>query len=208
MPTPALHVPEIVPGRTLCVLAAIEYRDNDLGQYNEVAVNFFVKHGGARPRPLLGFLAGFRRREIGVYVHWLPVTTSFSRDAGRDIWGFPKTVDAIAFHDEGKHRVCTVAADGVHVLTLSVVRAGRRRLPIMAQDSYAWRDGTLFRTPSVMSGEGVGMRLGGAQLTLGAHPRAEELKSLGLPRRAFSSTSMEHMWARFEAPQVLTGSGS
>jgi acetoacetate decarboxylase len=203
IPTPALHVAEILPGRTLCILAAVEYRDNDLGQYNEVAVNFPVTAAGPAPTPLFGFVAALRRRTLGVYVHWLPVTTSFSRDAGRDIWGFPKTVEAIAFHTEGDRRVCTLAADGAHVLTLSVRYGGRRRLPDMPQDSYAWRDGTLFRTPSVMGGTGVGMRLGGAQLMLGAHPRAEELGALGLPRRALVSTSMERMRARFEAPHVV-----
>src|SRR3990172_8929807 len=39
---PALQLYEIVPGRAVCVLAAVEYRDNDLGAYNEFAVNFFV----------------------------------------------------------------------------------------------------------------------------------------------------------------------
>ncbi len=101
MPHPQLHVPELFLGRTLCVLAAIEYRDNDLGQYNEVSVAFFVKHGGTRSLPFFGLLAGFRRGAIGAYIHRLPVTTSFSCEAGRDIWGFPKTVEQITFADDG-----------------------------------------------------------------------------------------------------------
>jgi hypothetical protein len=202
IPTPRLQVPEIVPGYGLCALAAIEYRDNDLGRYNEVAVNFFVRPGSARPLPLVGLVAGFARREVGVYIHRLPVTTSFSRDAGRDIWGFPKTVDAIEFRDQDGVRTCTLACDGVHVLTFAVTRRGRRRMADVPQDAYAWRDGTLFKTASVMRGEGVGMRLGGARLTLGAHPIAQELASLGLPKRALMSTSMERMVASFDAPVV------
>jgi hypothetical protein len=202
LPTPALHVPELFPGLALCVLAAVEYRDNDLGRYNEVAVNFFVTHGGRRPLPFFGLLAGFRRRAIGAYVHRLPVTTSFSRDAGRDIWGFPKTVEEITFEDEAGWRTCTLTSGGAHVLTLSVVRGGRRRFDDLAQDAYAWRDGVLFKTPSVMGAEGVGTRLGGARLTLGAHPFADELRSLGLPKRALMSSSFERMRATFGAPQA------
>jgi hypothetical protein len=91
----------------------------------------------------------------------------------------------------------------VHVLTLTVTRGGRGRMAPMPQDALAVRDGVLWRTPSVMHGEGVGTRLGGATLTLGRHPIADELRSLGLPKRALLSTSMEHMRAEFEAPERL-----
>jgi len=200
IPSTQLHIPELFPGRTLCVLAAIEYRDNDLGQYNEVSVAFFVTHGGARPIPFFGMLSAFRQRTIGAYIHRLPVTTSFSRDAGRDIWGFPKTVDTIECRDDGARRACTWSTDGTHVLTLSMPRGGRRQMTEMPQDAYAWRDGVLWKTPSVMGGESVGIHLGGAGLTLGAHPIANELRGLGLPKRALMSTWVGHMHARFDAP--------
>jgi hypothetical protein len=198
-----VHVLEIVPGRALCVLAAVEYRDNDLGRYNEFAVNFFVQHGGPPPRPFLGLVSAFRQRTAGAYVHWLPVTTTFSRDAGRGIWGFPKTVEEIEFRDENGWRMCTVVSGGIHVLTFSVRRRGRRTMPEMPQAALASRDGSLFRTRSVMSGVGVGTRLGGARLRLGQHPRADELRSLGLPRAALMSSSMESMRAVFEGPELL-----
>jgi hypothetical protein len=199
-----VHVLEVLPGRALCVLAAVEYRDNDLGRYNEFAVNFFVRHGGLRPRPLLGLVSAFRRGSAAAYVHWLPVTTTFSRDAGRDIWGFPKTVEEIEFRDEHGWRLCTVVSGGIHVLTFSVRRGGRRTLPEMPQAALAARDGVLMRTRSVMGGVGVGTRVGGARLILGQHPRADELRMLGLPRGALLSSSMERMRAVFEAPEILT----
>jgi hypothetical protein len=200
-----VHVLEPCPGRALCVLAAVEYRDNDLGRYNEFAVNFFVEHGGPPPRPLSGLVSAFRRRTAAAYVHWLPVTTTFSRDAGRDIWGFPKTVEEIEFRDERGWRMCTVVSGGIHVLTFSVRRRGRRTLPQMPQAALASRDGVLFRTRSVMSGVGVGTRLGGARLRLGRHYRADELRSLGLPRAALLSSSMESMRAVFDGPERLVG---
>ena len=45
------------------------------------------------------------------------------------------------------------------------------------------------------------MHLGGADLTLGNHPIADELRSLGLPKRALMSAWLGHMHGRFEAPQ-------
>jgi hypothetical protein len=202
---PALQLYEIAPGRAVCVLAAVEYRDNDLGPYNEFAVNFFVRHGRRRPVPLFGLLSAFARHAVGAYVHWLPVTTQFSRDAGHDIWGFPKTVEDIAFRDVGAGRACSVVSHGQHVVTLAVRRGGRRRMPELPQDSFASRDGELLRTPAAMSGQGVGLRLGGATLTLGDHPRANELRSLGLPKAAVVSTWTERLQARFGAPERLDG---
>jgi len=70
----------------------------------------------------------------------------------------------------------------------------------MPQDAYAVRDGVLWKTPSAMGGEEVGMRLGGAQVELGEHPIAAELCRLGFPKRALASTWMGRMHARFEAP--------
>ena len=203
LPTPALRLVEIFPGRALCVLAAVEYRDNDLGQYHEVAVNFFVTHGPGSALPLVGTVLAFLRREVGVYVHRLPVTTSFSRDAGRDIWGFPKTVDDITFRDDGGRRWATWRADGAEVLTLGITRGGARTMPATPQDAYTWHHGRLRRTPSVMRATGFGIRPGGATLALGPHPIAQELRALGLPRRALMSMSMEHLAATFQAAQEV-----
>jgi hypothetical protein len=203
LPTPALRLVEIMPGRALCALAAVEYRENDLGQYNEVAVNFFVTHRPVSSLPLVGAVLAFMRGEVGVYVHRLPVTTSFSRDAGRDIWGFPKTVDEIAVSDVADRRRATWRVDGVEVLTLAVMRSGSRTMPATPQDAYTWHQGRLHRTPSVMRATGFGIRPGGAELTLGLHPIADELRTLGLPRRALMSMSMDHLAATFQAAQEV-----
>jgi hypothetical protein len=203
LPTPRLHPAEWFPGWAICVLAAIEYKDNDLGSYNEVGVNFLVTYGERPPTPLVGLVTASRHGTLGAYVHRLPVTTSFSRDAGRDIWGFPKTVDTITFDDVGEKRVCRLDADGGHVLTFAMRRGGTRTLAEMPQDAYAWRDGTLFKTPSRMRAEGVGFRLGGATVTLGTHPIADELRGLGLPRRALGTTWFGHWRATFDDALIL-----
>ena len=204
LPTPSLHPAEWFPGWAICVLAAIHYEDNDLGSYNEFGVNFLVTYGPRPALPLFGMIAASRQRTLGAYVHRLPVTTAFSRDAGRDIWGFPKTVATITITHEGDRRVCRVEEDGTHVLTFATrTSGGGRAFAEIPQDSYAWRDGTLFRTPSRMGAERMAFRLGGADLTLGAHPMAAELRALGLPRRALATTAFTHWRATFDGAQIL-----
>ena len=43
LPGPELDVVELLPGRALFSIACIQYRDNDLGDYNEVSLAFFVR---------------------------------------------------------------------------------------------------------------------------------------------------------------------
>jgi hypothetical protein len=47
------------------------------------------------------------------------------------------------------------------------------------------------------------MRLGGATVRLGDHPMADDLRSLGLPRRALMTTSVGLMSATFGEPEVV-----
>ena len=194
-----LQPAELWPGRTLCSIAGIEYRDNDLGRYHEVAIAFIVHDGQASAVPLLDVIRG----RVGAYIHRLPVTEAFTCEAGSTIWGFPKTIEKISITEEGGRRISKLMMGGAHVLTLSVKSNGRWRFRDAPLTALSHRDHVIRRTPFVSGGEGVGYRLGGATLTLGAHPIADELRSLGLPKRALMSGSINKMRARFEAPQIV-----
>ena len=95
---------------------------------------------------------------------------------------------------------------GRRVLGFAVARGGRRALPDAAMVTYSMIEGVLHRTRFVSGAHGVGIHLGGATLTLGDHPLADELRALGLPRRALVSVWMEHAHGRFEAPELAGGS--
>jgi hypothetical protein len=204
LPGPELDVVELVPGRALFSVAAIEYRDNDLGDYHEVSLAFFVRRRGERAGiPYVGAALDLVRNRLGTWIWKLPVDQSFTRDAGCGIWGFPKTIEEIACTDEGGRRTCRLVMDGRHVLTFGVARGGRRTLPDMPMHVYSWLDGRLHRTRFTSGASGVGIALGGATLALGDHPLADELRALGLPRRALMSVWMERQHARFEGPEPV-----
>jgi len=201
LPGPELDVVELLPGRALFSIAAIDYRDNDLGDYNEVSLALFVRARGDRAGvPYLGTALDFVRNRVATWIWKLPVDQRFTCAAGRGIWGFPKSVEQIAFEDVDGRRRCRLVMDGRHVLTFSVSRGGGRTLPDAAMATYTYIDGVLHRTPFVSGATGVGIHLGGAELVLGDHPLAGELGSLGLPKGAFMSVWMEHSYGRFEAP--------
>ncbi len=82
-------------------------------------------------------------------------------------------------------------------------RGGKRSLPDSDLVTYSWIDGALHRIAFTSGAEGFGVRLGGAQVTLGSGPIADELRSLGLPKRALMTSWMERMHGRFEPAEKL-----
>jgi Acetoacetate decarboxylase (ADC) len=210
-----LEVTGPVPGRALMALAVCRYDDTDLDPYHEVAVSFVVRpHDVARNPSAAQRTREFFSGAIGAYIHRLPVDREFSCAAGRDIWGFPKWVATIDIDEpaagparSGTGTSVRLVDDGVHVLSLTVAAGGRLRLPSNAPPSYSFRDGVLRRTTWTTSAEGVGGRPGGATLVLGDHPMADELRSLGLPKRALFSSSAARMRASFDGAEVVTAAG-
>ncbi|MCG8588292.1 MAG: acetoacetate decarboxylase family protein, partial [Proteobacteria bacterium] len=186
-------------------LAAIDYRDNDLGDYNEVSIAFFVRPRGDRPAiPYLGNLLDLFRGRLGTFIYRLPVNQSFTRDAGEGIWGFPKTVEQIDMEKTATSCTCRLVMDGQHVLTVTLPRGGERTMSGSSLCTYTLIDGAPHRTRFTQGGTGTGFGRGsGVALELGGHPLAEELRSLGLPKRPFMTVWTEHMHGRFDAPEKL-----
>ena len=197
-----LRVAQVFPGRTFCTIGTIDYRDGDLGRYHEIAVTFFVREREALTVPFMGTVLGLIRGSLSSYIHQLPVDGEFTCEAGQTIWGFPKFMSEIALSTKDDMQTSVLSADGQHVLTHSVRMGGTRAFGDRSLISYAYRDDVLYKTPSVMRGEGVGARLGGAKLELGTHPIADELRTLGLPSRAIFSTFVTKMSGTFYAAEA------
>ncbi len=197
---PGLEIAEVLPGRGLLSIACINYIDNDLGDYDEISIALFVRRRGERSRvPYVGAAADMMRGLLPTHIIHLPVSQSFTCEAGKTIWGFPKTVDDIDFDTSGDRARCVWSKDGVNVLKLSLPKGGQKTFPEQILRTYSYIAGALHETQFASSAEGLGVRLGGANIELGPHPIADELRSLGLPKPALMSMWMGKMKGRFEA---------
>ena len=187
------EIVETSPGRAQLIVAVIDYRDNDLGDYDEVGVTFFVKPRGA----------GDDR--AGTFIARLPVNQEFTCEAGRAIWGFPKSVEDIAIDYADSSVTCTLRMDGELVLRLTLPRGGDDEMPPMSMATYTIIDGAPHRTAFTQGGTGAQVLVGGTGVTLvlGDHPIAKELVELGIGAEAQLSTWTEHMQGTFEAPTRL-----
>jgi hypothetical protein len=188
------------PGRSVVGIVAVRYVDGDLGPYDELGVCVLVRRHDAPPRrTALGDLRSLVRGDAGVLIHRLPVDGEFTMAAGRDIWGFPKTLAEFDTDLTGSDKRVVVRQDGRLVVDLRL----RRGLPLPAPGSnlaltaYSCLDGVTRHTSWEMDPHDVRSRPGGASLRLGDHPIARELAGLGLPRRALFSTAIGNLAMSF-----------
>ena len=180
-------VVESSPGRCQLILALIDYRDNDLGDYLEIGVTFFVTPRGASADA------------AGTFIVRLPVDQRFTCLAGRAIWGFPKSVEDIGFDYSPTSLTATLHMDGELVLRVSVPRGGDDTMPDLPMVTYTVIDSAPHGTAFSQGGSGAQVLASGdgVHLELGDHPFAKELASLGLPGPALMSTWTEHMHGSF-----------
>lgn len=190
----AFEVIEASPGKTQLTLVIVDYRDNDLGDYYEVGVIFFV-----RPK-------GQPDADVGSYIHKLPVNQSFTQEAGFKIWGFPKTVENITFEYADASATCRLEMDGQHVFTLTVPRGGEGETPDTDALGYTMIEGIPHKNVFVRGGTGESTTPGGENvvLELGDHAIADELRTMGLPEATpLLSAWTEHMRGSFGPSEKL-----
>ena len=204
LPGSELDVLELLPGRAVLSVGCIDYRDNDLGDYNEISIAFFVRERSeSKGFPVLGPIRDVVSGNVATYIHRLPVNQAFTCEAGCRIWGFPKVVNEIEIRSESGRVVCDWSIEGRPVFRFSTPRSGKRTLPDRTLVTYTHIEGVPHKTAFSSGSEGAGFGLGGAEIELGSHPIADEFRVLGLPKRALMTVWMEHMHGRFEAPQKL-----
>ena len=195
-----LQVCHYLPGRAIVVLTFMHYIDGDLGQYYEFGTTVMVNPPGSNasgPRAL---------QSAGAFIHHLPVDQAFTLEAGTKIWGYPKVMADFTIR-EGRRRFgfdCIV--DGQLVIGMEFRRGLPFRLTPRHQEqrSYSHREGVACETAFDYALDGVRTRFGGVRVRLGDHPYAKELASLGLPRRAMLSSSVENVQMSFGDAQEIS----
>ncbi|MDI2029365.1 acetoacetate decarboxylase family protein [Saccharopolyspora sp. TS4A08] len=176
-----------LPGRIPATLGFMHYLDGDLGVYHEFLVALMCRQPGVRG-------------STGVFIHWLPVDELFTCEAGQTIWGFPKEIAAIDVTTRDRRTRCEVRLNDRAVVAMEFARGvpAPSAMGAMTLDAYTHRDGALRRTPWTMRAGGTRMRPGGARIELGDHPISDDLRRLGLPRKALFTNHIGELTMRFD----------
>ena len=197
------RVMELFPGKAILQLLAIDYKENDLGNYNEGAIILPVLTPGEnKPFPFFGALKRLGNGTAGNFVYRMPVDQEFTTHAGRFIWGFPKWVSRIdiefgptaargTFIDEEELVYSIAAKTGVN----SNPKAQRAA-------SLAIRSGRAWKTYGTNNSSGLTFSLGGETPKIGdSHPLAKELRTLGLPKKPMFTVSVKSTQMTFGKPE-------
>ncbi|MGB0436873.1 MAG: hypothetical protein ACPGVY_01935 [Mycobacterium sp.] len=183
---------EIAPGRTMMGLNCVRYTDSDCGAYEEIAFTAFVRrHDGPALRvPYASTLRDLISGNIGSFAWRLAVTTTLSRDAGLQIWGFPKTVEDLVYDQRPGAATMKWLDNGREVLRFTVPTAGTRTAREITPPVYSMLNGAAHVGRLTQNYRKVGYHRRGASLIVGTnHPAADELRSLGLPKRPLITVS-------------------
>ena len=194
-----LEVCRYLPGRAIVVLTFQHYIEGDLDRYYEFNTSVMVNPPGSTasgPRAL---------QSAGAFTHHMPVDQEFTLEAGTKIWGYPKVMGDFTIR-EGRQFGFDLSIDGQSVIGMEF----RPGLPFrltprhQSQRSFSHRDGVACETAFEYTLDGVRTRLGGVRVWLGDHPYSKELASLGLPKRAMLSSSVENVQMSFGDAQEIS----
>ena len=156
-------------GKAVVLYLCWEYRQTDIGPYNEVAVTVLA----LAPRDPVP----------AIYVADLPVTTEVANRAGQELWGYNKFVTDIEIKGEGK-QFSTLVRDPQNGLISQLVGTRGVSVPIAPFDLYSF---SLLQTKIIKTfvqiptlwhasgGEGFLLKVGDS-----THRMARNLRTLGL----------------------------
>jgi hypothetical protein len=208
MPDPCYVPARLAPGLGVIAIECLEYRDTDVGPYNEVAISVLLNDPPCRLNvPGRALVTSSRTRRHDAYIWHIPVTTDVALRGGVDFYGFPKFIADIDFDEPAERRRCRLAEGSKHILTLTGERLptpGSGQVDIFCR---LWMDGqpqaARFRKRQL--NVAATFRPGAARLDLGAdHPIARQLDRLLVSHRSLHYEFCPRFEAILFGPDHLT----
>lgn len=182
LPSPEIQLLRVTPKRGLLHIGVFEYRDTDVGPYNEVAVSVAALPG-TRARVGTGLLKAMREGPTA-YVWQLPVTTEIARHLGVEFYGFPKFLADITIrHGEGLGR-CRLAADGQVIFDLRAELPEPQAANRYYYHTLSMSEGRIVRAEVSMNlrARGTSQARNDVEIEFGDHPIGGRLADLGIGR--------------------------
>ncbi len=178
----------------LFAISCIEYKDTDIGPYNEVVLSIVVQAPGKGFWQKVQSLRSIMQAKFHAYILHLPVTTELSVAGGKGLLNYPKFLSDITFRDTGAHRICTLrdkeTLEVILELECPKIKSRRGLLNVMRRymsvDTYVAgkaESNATFKMHLPAAGQSfVWPRV---NLRLGKHSVAEQLSSLGIGQQVY-----------------------
>lgn len=208
MPDPRFSPARLAPGLGAVAITCFEYRDTDIGPYNELAISVVLNEPWFLPNlPGRALLSSLRRRQLHAWVAHLPVTTEIARAGGVDFYNYPKFLAGIDFAQSECTRTCRLSEGAEHILTLSGRKIATPRTEQFQLFSHLYMDRQPQSSEFKINTSAMGVSLDprSATLELGErHPIAQELAGLLVGRRPIQYQYLASFEGILYGPEHIT----
>ena len=197
-------------GKPVIALGLIQYKVSDLGAYNEIILAIPVIRATEKTglKNWFDLYTDFNKRKGGQYIIHIPVTTQQSVDAGRNLWGYPKTLLSIK-HQFSNNHIHTTLLDEADQPLIQVKGGLGFGVPIPAMQlmTYSFLNNALLKTTVDVSSK-MKWKIG-AQLKIQVdsirHAMGKDIRELGIENKnpIFTIESM-HFKAKFNEGQQIS----
>lgn len=203
------YVPaRLAPGLGVLAITCFEYRDTDVGPYNELAIAIPLNEPYFRANlPARALIEATRTGRQHAHVLHLPVTTNVALRGGVDFYNFPKFIARIDYTQTDGEWRCRLAEGQEHILTLSGRRINAPRSQQTDVFNHLWMDGQPQTAQFKINQLEVGStwRRDAAALELGdRHPVARELGQLLVSRKPLMYEYNPRLEAILFGPEHMT----
>lgn len=195
-------------GSPVVAAGLIQYKDSDLGAYNEIILSIPVilqNDQSSKISNWLDLYAGFEKRRGGQFIIHIPVTSQRSVDGGRNLWGYPKTLEPIV-HDFSHNNINSSLADNEANSILQWKGSLGIGIPIPSMNlmTYSFMDGTLMKTKVDVKAKMRWFPFADIALNIESKnsAMAKDMLALGLAgQKPLAVLGTEHFSAWFHAPE-------
>lgn len=185
LPDPHLAPARLAPGIGVVGVSCFEYRDTDIGPYNQVAISIVLNNPYfCANLPGRALVSEPRQRQLDTWVHHLPVTTANPGTVGAHDSDstFLASIDFTA--DRGS-RSCQLAEGSEHILTLSAAAIPTPRYETLQLFTHQQSPGPSSEFKINAHAMGESLSPDAATLTLDdRHPIARELAGMLLQQQS------------------------
>lgn len=193
LPDPRFSPAQIFPGVGALAIACFEYRDTDIGPYNEIAFSIALNSPHMLAIPGYNLARQLVQSAFHPYIFHLPVTTETALRWGVDFSGFPKVLASIDFADSDGLTSCELKENSELVCKLNFRRiaAPLRRFVKLLISLYQQRQPQ--QTEFAVNARSLGISPGprDVELQIGMkHPVARALERALITKKAIGSFSM------------------
>lgn len=208
LPDRRLSPARLAPGVGTVVVTCFEYRDTDIGDYNELAIGIPLNEPHFRSNlPGRALLDSISSGQFHSWVHHLPVTTETARRGGIEFYNYPKFLASIEFSEEGGKRNCRLAEGEQEILTMSCKKPHSGKTRDVQVFSHLWMDRQPQSSEFKIRAHDMArtLRPGAASLELHTqHPIAREIDGVLLSKKSISAAYTPHMEGILYGPEHLS----